>query len=446
MKLSQVAKILKAQLTGADGEFQNVSIDSRTLQRGDLFIALQGPSFDGHDFVNQAQEKGACAAIVSNPMDSALSLILVKDTQKALMDLACYHREQHLIPLVAITGSCGKTTTRALVASILEQEGLTLSSQGSFNNNIGVPLMLLKLNVQHEYMVQEIGANHAGEILPLVKIAKPRVAVLTCAAPVHLEGFGDLKGVATAKSEIFQGLDKDGVAIINADDEFCEFWKKQARAFRVITFGIHKSADVQAKNLQSNSDGAFSFRLETSLGAVSVLLKLIGAHNVINALAAASAAVALNISLQKIKVGLELAEPEKRRLNIKVGFRGAKIIDDSYNANPAAFLAAIHVLKPHQGKKVLVVGDMGELGDHAEFYHQELGRQAKAFGVDKLYCVGSWSKHCATTFGQEGFHFESKHQLIEALKKKLDAETTVLVKGSFSMGMDEVVKGLVKVA
>jgi len=448
MKTSKIAKILHATLEGQDQEYSGVSIDSRSLKPGNVYIALKGEQFDGHDFVEAAAAAGAAAAIVSKPGNYSLPIILVNDTHQALMDWATVYRQQFNIPVIAITGSCGKTTTRAITDSILSLVGPTLASQGSFNNNIGVPLTILQLTPQHQFLVQEVGANHPGEIAELMKILKPTISVVTCVAPVHLEGFGSIEGVAAAKGEIYEGLGPEGVAIVNADQPYyafqSDFWKtRKDPSFHPKDFGQRGPAHIEAQNIHLDQSARARFELCMGSEKTEVQLQLIGEHNVTNALAAAAIAEACHVPLTVIKEGLENAKAEKMRLQAKSGIKSSQIIDDSYNANPIAMLAALKVLSHHAEPRVFVVGDMRELGPDAERYHSELGQQAKEHNVHSLYCYGPLSKSAAESFGENAHWFENIAELINNLQECLQPGSTILVKGSRSMGMDRVVKALV---
>jgi len=445
MKLSKTAEIIGGSLQGQDSEFQSVSINTRTLLPGDLFFAIRGPNFDGHDFVEQAAEKSAVAAVVSAPSSASIPLLMVNDTRQALADLAAYHRMQCPATMISVTGSCGKTTTKALLSSIFSQQDQTLSNASSFNNEIGVPLTLLQLKPEHRYAICEVGANHPGEIATLTHIVKPDVAMITNAAAAHLDGFGDVEGVACAKGEIFQGLNADGIAVINADDAHANFWKKQVGDHRVITFGIHHKADVMATDIRFDSQVQPTFRLVLPNGETDVTLQLIGEHNVMNALAAATAAYAQGISIDKIKMGLESANAVSRRLVEKVGYAGATIIDDTYNANPLSTSAAISLLAKRKGDSVFVLGDLLELGDRADQFHTELGQQAEQNGIHRLYCFGEHSRYAAEAFGENAYHFEDQEELLKALRDYLNENVTVLIKGSNSMGMDKIAKALMEV-
>lgn len=442
MNLSQAAQILHAQLTGPDTDFSGISTDTRSLKPGQLYIALRGEKFDGHHFLSQAATLGAVAAVVSQDVDVNIPTIRVANTRHALAELARYHRQQFNMPVIAVTGSCGKTTTRALLASIFSQAGEILASIGSFNNDIGVPITLLQLNSSHQYAIIEMGANHAGEIAFLTHLVRPTVAIITNAAQAHLEGFGDLDGVACAKGEIFQGLSPDGVAIINADDGYADFWRSLAGSRKIITFGINHAADVSASHIQYDSNGRTNFTLQVGKESCQIHLPLIGAHNIYNALAAAAAGRALNLPVAAIQTGLNTAKPEKRRLIEQHTPEGALIIDDSYNANPLSMRAAIELLSRRAGKRILVIGDMRELGEKARQYHQEIGIEAKSAGIEQLFCFGDLTHHAAQAFGKQAYFFADQTQLIQALKPELHQQVTVLVKGSKSMQMDKVVAAL----
>lgn len=445
--LLQLSKILNISLTSqTDGNlsFKTISTDTRTIQPGELFIALKGPNFDANHYVKEAAKKGAVAAIVSEPVASDIPILLVEDTCLALGQIAAFHREQFDIPLIALTGSAGKTTTKVMLASILQQCGSTLATEGTLNNHIGVPKTLLRLSNEHRYAVIEMGANHSGEIAYLTNMAKPTVAFITNAAAAHLEGFGDLPGVARAKGEIFQALAKDGTVIINADDQFCSYWQGITKNYSPIYFGIKNSAAFTAKDIHINEEGYASFRLYTPQGEIDIQLQIAGEHNVMNALAAAAAAQAVGASLAEIKAGLETAHPAYRRLVIHKGHAGATIIDDSYNANPLSVKAAIALLAKKAGEKIIALGEMRELGPAAASYHQEIGRVAKELGINHLYAYGQLNEFTVKAFGEQGFYFDDQTAMIDALRTQLNPDVTVLVKGSLSTQMDKVVKALLE--
>jgi UDP-N-acetylmuramoyl-tripeptide--D-alanyl-D-alanine ligase len=457
MRLSQAAKALNARFVGEDVLFTAVSSDSRKLAHGDLFIALRGEHFDGYEFIAKAASHGAVAAMVNansikgndalrdkEQANAGIPLLVVEDTRLALGQLAAYWRNQFDIPLVAITGSNGKTTVKEMLASILREaagnEAAVLATTGNLNNDIGMPLTLLKLGRQHRYAVIEMGMNHPGEIDYLTRIACPDMALVNNASTAHLEGLGTVKAVARAKGEIFAGLQANGTAIINADDESAPLWRTLVGAHPLLEFGLSQQADVSGR-WHPNEFG-LQIEARTPQGNFTSNLQVPGAHNACNALAATAAAIALNIPLETIAAGLEKFGGVAGRMQRKSAKCGATLIDDTYNANPASLSAAIGVLARASGKRVLVLGDMGELGDRAESLHIETGREARDAGIEKLFALGVLSANAATEFGSGGRHFASIEELQEALEKELDGNTTVLVKGSRFMKMERVVQFL----
>ena len=437
MRLHEAAEALGARWAGEDVMLEGVSTDTRSLQAGQLFVALHGPHFDGHDYLVEAKAKGAAACMVEKPVANCPALI-VGDTRIALGKLAKAWRRNFAMPLVAVTGSNGKTTVKEMLASIFAQQGNVLATRGNLNNDIGVPLTLLGLDSSHSSAVIEMGANHAGEIAYLTALTKPNVAVITNAASAHLEGFGTLEGVASAKGEIFQGLKDDGTAIINADDEFASLWRELAQDKKVLSFGLQHPADIAAR-WQAGDRGS-QIHVTTSEGKVKLHLALLGEHNVMNALAAIAAAQAAGFTLKTIKAGLEAMQPVAGRLQLKVGIHGSRIIDDTYNANPASLAAAIEVLAGFKGKHILVLGDMGELGDEAKALHAEAGRFARAHGVDALYTVGPMAAAATDAFGEGAQQCDSHEAASKALQQELADDVTVLVKGSRLSQMERVVQ------
>lgn len=432
---------LKAEVTAPDVVFTGVSTDSRTLKAGNLFVALSGPNHDGHRYLQDAAAAGAAAAMVEHPCDVALPQLIVDDTRRALGRLAAAWRVEAAPGLVAVTGSNGKTTVKEMLAAILGRARPTLATKGNLNNDIGVPLTLLSLEKKHRFAVIEMGANHPGEISYLTAIAKPQVALITNAATAHLEGFGSVEGVARAKGEIFEGLEGRGTAVINADDPHAVLWNQLAGSNRVVTFGLEQPADISARWTQT--DRGMRVWVNHQDQEFDFVLPLLGRHNVSNALAAWAAASALGIGPGEIIAGLEAMGPVKGRLNIRAGARGARVIDDTYNANPASSLAGLRVLAGFEGRRVLVLGDMGELGSDAEALHAQVGRDASSLGIDALYATGRLSRQAVEAFEGEGRFYPSREELIEAIRRLLAAEVTLLVKGSRSMGMENVVKALV---
>jgi len=445
MFLSQATQALHATMSGADVRFTAVSTDTRTIQQGDLFIALKGENFDGAKFVAQAAQAGAVAAIVN--VDSVVEgspypLIRVPDTRIALGKLAAHWRSQFDIPLVAITGSNGKTTVKEMLSTILRtatgSEETVLATQGNFNNDIGMPLTLLKLREHHRYAVIEMGMNHFGEIDYLTHLARPNVAVVNNATGAHLQGLGSIEGVARAKGEIFAGLVSDGTAVINADDTHAPLWRKLADKHRVFDFALGNAAAVKGKWVVQGFGGAIQAR--TPAGEMKLVLQVPGEHNARNALAAATAALALHVPLTTIVKGLEGFGGVAGRLQRKQALHGAVVIDDTYNANPASMHAALEVLAQASGKRIFVLGDMGELGDDAVQFHHEIGIAARELGIERMFALGAMSAGAVSEFGAGAQHFADIEALQTELEKEMDAQTTVLVKGSRFMKMERVVR------
>ena len=439
MTLTEIAAVLSTEYAGTPLRVTGVSIDTRTIKAGNIYFALKGENFDGHDFIVDAFNKGAVACVVQKSCDSTMAL-RVDDTRLALASLAHAWRKRFAIPFIAITGSNGKTTVKEMIAAILSENGLVMATQGNLNNDIGVPLTLFRLDDTYQYAVIEMGANHPGEIAYLVNIAQPSVAVLNNAGAAHLEGFGSLEGVAHAKAEIFNKLDKDGCAIVNADDQFYPTWLEMTRHTRVTSFALNNRADVTATWKASGNGNLIE--LSTPEGNTQVKLNLLGEHNVMNALAAVAATLAVGISLQQIKSGLEKMLPVKGRLQIKNGINDCRVIDDTYNANPSSLRVALKVLQGFSGKHLLALGDMGELGHDAVELHREAGLDAKQFNVDQLYAVGQLASHAVEAFGEDASAFADKNTLVQAIKNQLNRDVTVLVKGSRRMKMEDVVDSL----
>lgn len=449
MLLSQAAQVLGGELAGKDVEFSAVSTDSRAISAGDLFVALHGDKFDGSQFVSLAAEKGAVAALVNagsyHGESMPCPIVLVKDTRLALGRLAGYWREQFSIPVVGITGSNGKTTVKEMLTAILRKasgsEEAVLATQGNFNNDIGMPLTLLRLRKQHQYAVIEMGMNHAGEIDYLTRLARPDVAIINNAGSAHIANLGSLEAIAQAKSEIFAGLTRDGVAIINADEDFAPMWCVLAGNHTIIEFAVEAPAQVKARS--QVRDYMQLLDVQTPSGSFAAQLHVPGLHNVRNALAATAAAIALKVSPAVIAAGLEKFSGVSGRLQRRPALQGAMVIDDSYNANPASLRAAIQVLAQAPGKKILVLGDMGELGIEAAKMHAEMGAEAHKLGVNKLFALGELSSYAVKEFGAGAQHFGRIEDLLETLKPELGPGCTVLVKGSRFMKMERVVKEIV---
>ena len=450
MQISKAAEILQATYQGKDICFYGCSTDTRTLKDKELFIALRGENFDGHDYIDKAKAVGASAVLVEGKQDVSDSSmesfsvpsIVVKNTRHAMGELARNWRAIFPIPLVAITGSNGKTTVKEMLASILSCKASVLATQGNLNNDIGVPLTLFGLGDEHQYAVIEMGANHPGEIEWLSEIAQPTVAVITQCAPAHLEGFGTIEGVANAKAEIFNCLIEDGVAVINGDDDFSDLWLEKSRHNNQLTFGLGNRNEVTAESIRIEEDKS-SFQMITPVGNVELTLNLPGKHNITNALAASACAISLGIVLSAIKQGLESVNVVKGRLQIKAGLQQCRIIDDTYNANPASLEAALKVLDKFPGRHWLVLGDMGELGNDAEAMHEYAGVISKTSGVERLYALGELTKCSVQSFGEGAHHVSSHEQLLSLLKTEIDSDVTILFKGSRAMGMEHLVNALV---
>lgn len=413
---------------GDDTTFSGVSIDTRTLVPGNIYIAISGDNFDGHTFCELAVENGAAAIIVEKKQDVSVPQLVVENCRDALRDLASYWRSQFDIPIVAVTGSSGKTTVKEMVSSIFRQTGKTLATHGNLNNELGVPLTLLGLSMDHQRAVIEIGANHVGEIESIVKYVRPTIAVITMIGPSHLEGFGSIEAIAAAKSEVFLGLQDNGVAIINRDDAFFEKMLETARN-KVLTFGATSSSNVSAEIVNGN------FVLVTPSGNAVLKLALLGGHNKQNALAAAAVAIAANVSVENIVRGLESVTAVPGRLQVRSDIKNYQIIDDTYNANPASVFAAIDVLDSLQGEKCLVLGDMAELGADAAKLHESVGEYAAKVSK-QLLCIGSYSGYIAKGFGKETVVYEDMDALFSDFSEKVKRGSNVLVKGSRSSGME----------
>ena len=446
--LEAFARACGGRLAGADRPFGGVSSDTRTLAAGELFVALRGPRFDGHEFLRSALAAGAAGALVSEPQPMPLAQIVVPDTLAALQRAAQLWREAFRIPVVGVAGSNGKTTTKEMTAAILAQAGSCLATRGSLNNHIGVPLTLLRLQDSDRFAVIEIGANHPGEVAALAGIARPTVGLITNAGAEHLEGFGSLEGVARAEGEMVQGLSPDETAVLNADDAFVALWRSMTRA-HVVTFGVDAHADFRATDIVATlaSEGFLTrFTLTCPLGAVAIELRVGGRHNVGNALAAAAAAAHAGASLDHIAAGLASVRAVSGRLQLKRAACGAWILDDSYNANPSSVRAGLEVLGSLSGRRWLVLGDMAELGAFGPEAHAEIGPLAREHGFERLYAVGPLAALAVERFGAGAQWFPDTHALTEALIEALAggaADVRMLVKGSRFNRLERVVAALI---
>lgn len=445
MQLSEAAIALNAKLIGADVAFDSVGSDSRNIKAGQLFVAIKGENFDGNIFAAEAINKGAAAVMVSDVATTASPALVVHDTRLALGELAKYWRSKFSAPVIGVTGSNGKTTTKEMLTAILAAATGDINkvhaTYGNLNNDIGLPLTLLKIKAQHQYVVAEMGMNHMGEIDYLTHIAKPNVAVINNANTAHIGELGSRENIARAKGEIFAGLQDGGIAVINADNDFADYWQTLNVGRKVVTFGLQQQADVAASYQQQA--GVSQVKLTTPNGQVSFELKVEGVHNISNALAASATAYALGISNADIAAGLQNFGGVYGRLERKAAANGAVLIDDTYNANPDSMKAAIDVLAKQVGEKLLVLGDMGELGADAKGMHAEIGAYARAAGLAKLYCLGDLSKEMVSAFGAGAQHFESPEAVAAAVLPQLNNNSTILVKGSRFMRMERVVSLLV---
>lgn len=440
LHLSEAAEVLKARRFGGDVVFRGVSTDTRVLSEGSLFVALSGPNFDGHDYIEQALRKGAVAAAVSRVATERIPQIQVENTRLALGELAAHWRRQFDLPLVAVTGSNGKTTVKEMLAAILRRCGSTLVTRGNLNNDIGVPHTLFGLDAEHAYAVLELGANHPGEIAYLTGLVQPTVAVINNAGPAHLEGFGSLEGVASGKGEMFDRAGAATICVINADDKYAALWRTLAGPRPIITFGLEADADVCA-DWKGDIDSS-EIQLHTPRGDALARLALPGRHNVMNALAATAAALAVGIDLEGITGGLGDMQRVHGRWESRPGVKGARIIDDTYNANPASLEAALTLLASTDGEAWLVLGNMGELGASAEKLHREMGKAARCAGVQRLFALGELAALAADTFGEGAAVFTTGDDLADTLRPLLHGGVNVLVKGSRAMRMERVVDAI----
>jgi UDP-N-acetylmuramoyl-tripeptide--D-alanyl-D-alanine ligase len=440
--LAGAARETRGRLIGADAAFGAVTTDTRALTTGALFVAIAGERHDGNDFVGEAQAKGAAGALVSRTSGIALPQIEVRDTRPAFGSLARAWRDNFAIPVVAVTGSSGKTTVKELTAAILGVGGRVCVTQGNLNNDIGVPLTLMRLGAEHDALVIELGANHAGEIDYLASLAQPTVGIITNAAAANLEGFGSLEGVAAAKGELLDHLPKAGTAVLNADDRFRGEWVARSPCELTVTFGFAARADCRVVGEpRYTAEGAqFAMRLPDG-ETLDVQLPLLGRQNVVNALAAAAAAQAVGVSGTDIAAGLARAVPVRGRLKAVRGRGGATVVDDSYNANPGSVRAALDYLAPLGGRRVLVLGNMAELGPAARELHREIGEYAVG-RCNELIAVGDLAAEAADAFGLGGVRVADVDAARAALESELAPGVTVLVKGSRVMGLERLVAAL----
>lgn len=463
LTLSQLATTLNIKLKGIDCTFSQLSINTRTMSKGDLFIAIKGEHFDGHHYIQDAIKKGACGIILESAHPKIDNLVIPKlqvtDSRIALGHIASLWRKGFSLPIVAITGSCGKTSVKEMITAIFKQAYQSvLATQGNLNNDIGVPLTLMRLNETQQIAVIEMGANHSGEIAQLVDYVKPDVAVITNAGHAHIEGFGSIEGVAQAKAEIYNGIKESGSAVINADDDFTDYWKDycqtglQKKSLHCFTFGLDKSADISA-DYKCRSTG-IDLKMHTPKGDVDITLKHYGKHNIYNALAASAVALSIGCRLEHIKQGLENFNNISGRLEQKQGIADTIIFDDSYNANPSSVRAGIDALQQLEGHSILILGDMGELGQDSEALHHQLGIDVAQMGLTKLFTLGQHSEATCKGFlsitsieNGQAEHFFTKEALLNEAKDYLYRsqahKKNMLIKGSRGMTMETIVDKLV---
>jgi UDP-N-acetylmuramoyl-tripeptide--D-alanyl-D-alanine ligase len=440
--LSNAAKWSGAELFGQDVKFSGVEIDSRKVSPSSLFVALAGAHHDGHDHLDEAQSRGAAAAFVARPVPASLPLLIAEDTVTALGCLAAALRQRFQLPVIAVLGSNGKTTVKEMIAAILRQkEGdAVLATQGNQNNALGVPLTLFRLSSQHRAAILELGANGYGEIAYLSNMAKPDIAVITNAGLDHLAGFGGREGAASANGEVFSAMAGNGIAVLNGDDECLAIWRQQAGDRPRLRFGFNPDVEVRG-NWQPRLDGG-DLTIESPWGRIQTPLHLMGSHNALNALAAAAACLALDVEPEKIAAGLASVQPVAGRLQSRFGACGACIIDDTYNANPSSLAAALDTLSTMPGKKLLVLGDIAELGDEADAWHGWAGQAARSAGVVALFAVGNLARLAAKSFGEGAHYLTDSQYLVRALLPRLRPDVNVLVKGSRCMAMERIVAEL----
>jgi UDP-N-acetylmuramoyl-tripeptide--D-alanyl-D-alanine ligase len=443
--LSHLAQLTEGQLIGEDALFSSVSTDTRHIEKGALFVALVGERFDAHHFCQQALQAGASALLVERALELPVAQVVVQDTKLALGQLAADVHQRCQTATVAITGSCGKTTVKEMTASILQQKGKVLFTAGNFNNDIGVPLTLLRSQEDDDYAVIELGANHIGEIAYTTRLVKPQIALVNNVAAAHLEGFGSIDGVKQAKGEIYQGLAAGDVAVVNLDSNGGEAWQSVLADKKVVTFSAHDpNADFYASDVHLNEEGQARFVLHTPKQALPISLGIIGQHNVSNAIAASIIALHFGASEQEIQAGLRNLMPVKGRVDVQRLTDKIKLIDDSYNASVPAMKAAVDLLASFSGTRWLILGYMAELGDESLALHRQVGEHAAPFGFEHVLTFGEDTRIISDLC--QGLHFADHSAMIDYIKQHLasDAESnhTLLVKGANSAGMSKVVAAL----
>lgn len=442
MSVAGVAKSIGAKLVGDDAVFSNLSIDSRAVQKGEAFLALKGERFDGHDFVDAALQSGVSALIVEREVTNEVPQIVVENSHLALANIARLNRRSSKATVLALTGSQGKTTVKEMMHGILSEHGSTLATSANLNNTIGVPLTLLRINPDHQFVVVEMGADCIGEINFSASATEPNIAMITNASPAHIEGFGSLEGIAEGKGEILDSLNESGVAVLNADDEFVARWQQRASHCRAVLFGNSDKADYRATQIETRAGEGVCFELQTPQGSIEITLKLLGEHNAVNASAAAAAAMEAGASLLEVQFGLAKLEPITGRLAQGPGLHESVVIDDTYNASPSSFVAAIDVLAQFKGRRILVAGDMKELGSESDAAHKLVGSHAKLREIEELWVTGEHSSLVVDSYGPAAHQFPSQEKLISHCMAEVKPGDVILVKGSRGAHMENVVSSL----
>ena len=443
LSLSEVATAVLGTLVGSDHKFIGVSTDTRSLSEGQLFVAIAGEHYDGHDMLEEAEEKGAIGVLVDRVVKGIeIPHIMVSDTRFALGSLARYWRKRFAVPVIGVTGSAGKTTVKNMLAVILKKLGPVLATPANLNNEIGLPLTLLGLSPEIRSVVLEMGAAKQGDIDYLARIAEPTVGVITMCSPAHLTGFGTIDIIAKTKGELISALPKNGTAILNSDDSYFDYWRTLVGSRKLLTFG--RSGDIFSKQEDLSSDGS-SFFLCSRERAREVSLKYLGRHNIDNALAASAAASTIGILKRDIAIALSDCPPTAGRLYPLRGKHRLHILDDTYNANPSALSAALEVLRIQSGHKWVVIGDMNELGELSKKFHYQAGKKMGEVGVDRLFTIGEKAEEVGKLFPGPVEHFADSELLVRRLIQisvKSEEDICLLVKGSRSMMLENVVDAL----
>lgn len=441
MNLRDIAQCLHLPCP-QDAPISNITLDSRKVIPGSLFVALEGSQTDGHQFAQDAEKRGAAAVLCAHVIENVhIPQLIVNSPAEALGRIATEHRKQFSLPIIALTGSNGKTTVKEMIYACLPKP--SIATQGNLNNHLGVPLSLLRLAPEHRYAVFELGANHPGEIAYTADLVNPDVALINNIAPAHVGEFGSIEAIARSKGEIYAALPPHGTAVINADDHYAHFWDPILKGRNVFRFSRHATADLFATNIRIDEKGCAEFVLNLPNLNVSLKLHVAGEHQISNALAAASCCYAAGIDITHILHGLSHFRGVPGRQTFLEGYQGATVIDDTYNANLRSVLAAIDVLAQCRGKRILILGDMGELGEHTQAHHETVGKVAKEKQIDELLTYGRHSQFATHCFGEPAIHFYEQNELIAFLKPKLEKQMTILVKGSRLAAMEKIVAALV---